>query len=179
MVAILLIAWALSEVRQDQHLSGCHASRLMTIRSPPVYHPCGDSALQTAAVIVIAPRLFRLNSGVTRRVWWDHRRLGVTGDITLSDFWSAASQVIRYPWYTATLLGGAPHALTWLRYTAFYVLYPASVAAIPTLVPKQMTCPTIFSNPVDIQRAGGRGNYIKNLSLTRPFTCLTHPLCAR
>jgi len=36
-------------------------------------------------------------------------------------------QVIRYPWYAATLLGGAPYALTWLRYTAFYVLYPVGL----------------------------------------------------
>ena len=36
-------------------------------------------------------------------------------------------RVIRYPWYTASLLGGAPYALTWLRYTAFYVLYPVGL----------------------------------------------------
>ena len=38
-------------------------------------------------------------------------------------------QVIRYPWYAASLLGGAPHTLTWLRYTAFYALYPVGVVA--------------------------------------------------
>lgn len=38
-------------------------------------------------------------------------------------------QVIRYPWYATSLLGGAPHALTWLRYTAFYALYPVGVVA--------------------------------------------------
>ena len=38
-------------------------------------------------------------------------------------------QVIRYPWYAASLLGGAPYALTWTRYTAFYALYPVGVVA--------------------------------------------------
>ncbi|XP_024391220.1 uncharacterized protein [Physcomitrium patens] len=37
--------------------------------------------------------------------------------------WSAA-EVIRYPHYTLGLLGLCPHWLTWLRYTAFIVLYP-------------------------------------------------------
>lgn len=41
----------------------------------------------------------------------------------------AISEVIRYPWYATSLLGGAPHALTWLRYTAFYALYPVGVVA--------------------------------------------------
>mmetsp|Transcript_29687 Transcript_29687/g.70752 ORF Transcript_29687/g.70752 Transcript_29687/m.70752 type:complete len:219 (+) Transcript_29687:48-704(+) len=41
----------------------------------------------------------------------------------------AASEVIRYPWYAATLLGRCPHALTWLRYTAFIPLYPVGVLA--------------------------------------------------
>lgn len=37
--------------------------------------------------------------------------------------WSAA-EVIRYPQYTLGILGVCPHWLTWLRYTAFIVLYP-------------------------------------------------------
>jgi hypothetical protein len=38
-------------------------------------------------------------------------------------------QTIRYPWYAATLINDCPAALTWLRYTAFIVLYPVGVVA--------------------------------------------------
>ncbi len=49
--------------------------------------------------------------------------------------------MIRYPWYALQLLGGSPYALTWLRYTAFYPLYPTGMlsevallyAALPQL----------------------------------------------
>ncbi len=55
-------------------------------------------------------------------------------------------QVIRYPWYAATLLGGAPYALTWLRYTAFYVLYPVGLlsemwllySGLPTIAARRL-----------------------------------------
>ena len=33
-------------------------------------------------------------------------------------------QVVRYPWYAASLAGGSPGWLTWARYTAFLPLYP-------------------------------------------------------
>jgi Protein tyrosine phosphatase-like protein, PTPLA len=38
-------------------------------------------------------------------------------------------QVVRYPWYAASLAGGAPGWLTWARYTAFLPLYPVGVAS--------------------------------------------------
>ncbi|KAL4073940.1 PTPLA-domain-containing protein [Scleroderma citrinum] len=38
--------------------------------------------------------------------------------------WSL-TEVLRYTYYTLSLMGArVPHALTWLRYTTFYVLYP-------------------------------------------------------
>ncbi|GMI42496.1 hypothetical protein TeGR_g224 [Tetraparma gracilis] len=39
----------------------------------------------------------------------------------------ALSEVIRYPFYALSLLGGCPGALTWLRYTAFIALYPVGI----------------------------------------------------
>eukprot|EP00271_Cylindrocystis_brebissonii_P002033 TRINITY_DN1238_c0_g2_i1.p1 TRINITY_DN1238_c0_g2~~TRINITY_DN1238_c0_g2_i1.p1 ORF type:complete len:229 (+),score=20.83 TRINITY_DN1238_c0_g2_i1:327-1013(+) len=41
----------------------------------------------------------------------------------------ALSEVIRYPQYTLSLLGIRPNWLTYLRYTAFIVLYPIGVFA--------------------------------------------------
>ena len=38
-------------------------------------------------------------------------------------------QVVRYPWYAASLAGGAPGWLTWARYSAFLPLYPVGVAS--------------------------------------------------
>lgn len=40
--------------------------------------------------------------------------------------WSV-SEVIRYPQYALTLAGACPRWMTWLRYTAFIVLYPLGV----------------------------------------------------
>ncbi|KAL4424771.1 hypothetical protein ABPG77_000811 [Micractinium sp. CCAP 211/92] len=40
----------------------------------------------------------------------------------------ALSEVIRYPWYAASVAGACPRWLTWLRYTAFIPLYPIGVA---------------------------------------------------
>src|SRR5258705_11999767 len=37
--------------------------------------------------------------------------------------WST-TEIIRYPFYTFTLLGNIPYELLWLRYTTFYLLYP-------------------------------------------------------
>lgn len=43
--------------------------------------------------------------------------------------WSAAD-FIRYLYYAVKLVGGHQyHNLTWLRYSAFYVLYPVGIAA--------------------------------------------------
>lgn len=39
----------------------------------------------------------------------------------------ALSEVIRYPQYALSLLGICPGFLTWLRYSAFIVLYPLAV----------------------------------------------------
>jgi len=39
------------------------------------------------------------------------------------------SEVIRYPWYAATTAGACPAFLTWLRYTAFIILYPIGVVS--------------------------------------------------
>ena len=38
-------------------------------------------------------------------------------------------QIIRYPWYATTLLDSCPFFLTYLRYTAFIVLYPIGVVS--------------------------------------------------
>lgn len=46
----------------------------------------------------------------------------------------ALADVIRYPWYALQGLGCCPAALTWLRYSAFVVLYPVGVAAEMWLV---------------------------------------------
>ncbi|KAI0046079.1 PTPLA-domain-containing protein [Auriscalpium vulgare] len=35
----------------------------------------------------------------------------------------AVTEVVRYPFYAASLVGWEPRALLWLRYTTFYVLY--------------------------------------------------------
>lgn len=37
--------------------------------------------------------------------------------------WSL-TEVIRYSFYAASLLGSEPHFLLWLRYTTFFALYP-------------------------------------------------------
>lgn len=42
--------------------------------------------------------------------------------------WSIA-EVVRYPWYAASLAGGSPAWLTWARYSAFLVLYPVGVVS--------------------------------------------------
>jgi hypothetical protein len=39
------------------------------------------------------------------------------------------TEVIRYPFYAFTLLGYVPYQLLWLRYTAFYLLYPLGAAS--------------------------------------------------
>lgn len=38
-------------------------------------------------------------------------------------------EVIRYPWYALTLTGSCPQWLTWLRYSAFILIYPVGVVA--------------------------------------------------
>ncbi|CAK9442394.1 uncharacterized protein LODBEIA_P61370 [Lodderomyces beijingensis] len=45
---------------------------------------------------------------------------------TLCLSWSI-TEIIRYSYYAQNLKGQVPHWLTWLRYTTFYVLYPAGV----------------------------------------------------
>ncbi|KAL6763238.1 tyrosine phosphatase-like protein [Haematococcus lacustris] len=55
-------------------------------------------------------------------------------------------RVVRYPWYALSSLDVCPHALTWLRYTAFIPLYPIGVAcemwllwsALPVLAARDM-----------------------------------------
>jgi very-long-chain (3R)-3-hydroxyacyl-CoA dehydratase len=48
--------------------------------------------------------------------------------------WSL-SEVIRYPWYAFSALpSGPPFALTWLRYTAFIILYPIGVVCEMNLI---------------------------------------------
>jgi very-long-chain (3R)-3-hydroxyacyl-CoA dehydratase len=45
------------------------------------------------------------------------------------------SEVIRYPWYAfSALSSGPPFAITWLRYTAFIILYPIGVLCEMTLI---------------------------------------------
>lgn len=61
--------------------------------------------------------------------------------------WSV-SEVIRYPWYAANLIGTGPFWLTWLRYTMFIPLYPIGVVgemvsiynALPILQKNKMYC---------------------------------------
>ncbi|ETW80499.1 hypothetical protein HETIRDRAFT_476130 [Heterobasidion irregulare TC 32-1] len=42
--------------------------------------------------------------------------------------WSV-TEVIRYTFYAASLVGAEPRLLTWLRYTTFYVLYPTGAGS--------------------------------------------------
>lgn len=56
----------------------------------------------------------------------------------------ALSEVIRYPWYAATTAGVCPAALTWLRYTAFIVLYPIGVVSEVWLLVEAL--PTVKAN---------------------------------
>ncbi len=44
--------------------------------------------------------------------------------------------MVRYPWYAASLAGGAPNALTWARYSAFLPLYPIGVVSEMWLIYK-------------------------------------------
>ena len=42
--------------------------------------------------------------------------------------WSI-TEVIRYSYFTLTLSGSKPKVLTWLRYNAFFVLYPLGICS--------------------------------------------------
>ncbi|KAF2838074.1 protein tyrosine phosphatase [Patellaria atrata CBS 101060] len=41
----------------------------------------------------------------------------------------ACSEVIRYPYFVFNLLGDVPGLVEWLRYNAFFVLYPMGIAS--------------------------------------------------
>ncbi|RKO97055.1 hypothetical protein CXG81DRAFT_15914 [Caulochytrium protostelioides] len=47
--------------------------------------------------------------------------------------WSTV-EVVRYAFYALNLMGIHQHAVTWCRYTLFYVLYPLGVASEMTLL---------------------------------------------
>lgn len=42
--------------------------------------------------------------------------------------WSL-TEVIRYTFYAASLLGKEPYPLLWLRYTTFFILYPVGAGS--------------------------------------------------
>lgn len=50
----------------------------------------------------------------------------------------ALSEVVRYPWYAASLLQRCPDWLTWLRYTLFIPLYPVGMLAEMMLMAKSL-----------------------------------------
>lgn len=47
--------------------------------------------------------------------------------------WSSV-EVIRYSFYAFNLTGSNPYILLWLRYTAFYVLYPLGASSEASLI---------------------------------------------
>lgn len=47
--------------------------------------------------------------------------------------WSVA-EVIRYSFYAFSLAGFSPYVLLWLRYTAFYILYPLGASSEASLI---------------------------------------------
>lgn len=64
-------------------------------------------------------------------------------------------QIIRYPWYAATLVDSCPAWLTWLRYTAFIVLYPIGVVSevwilVEALPSVKVQSPSTSSNTRDV-----------------------------
>ncbi|MES1915169.1 MAG: hypothetical protein MHM6MM_007152 [Cercozoa sp. M6MM] len=57
--------------------------------------------------------------------------------------WSLV-ECIRYPYYALSLLQAVPSALTWLRYSAFIVLYPLGIAS-------EISC--IFASVPSLQKS--------------------------
>lgn len=66
--------------------------------------------------------------------------------------WST-TEIVRYSFYAFNLLGKNPYALLWLRYTAFYVLYPLGAGSEAFLI--YATLPS--SSPIPGWQAWLRG----------------------
>ncbi|KAJ1975785.1 hypothetical protein H4R35_002985 [Dimargaris xerosporica] len=56
---------------------------------------------------------------------------------TMTLAWSV-TEVVRYSYYAANLLGASVSLLTWARYTFFFILYPAGAASEATLIYKSL-----------------------------------------
>ncbi|KAK9817532.1 hypothetical protein WJX74_009764 [Apatococcus lobatus] len=73
---------------------------------------------------------------------WNH-----PASITMMAVW-AFGEILRYPWYAATLLGCSPYLVTWLRYSAPIIIYPIGVLAemvliflaLPSIRSQQLLC---------------------------------------
>ncbi|KAL4859657.1 Very-long-chain (3R)-3-hydroxyacyl-CoA dehydratase 2 [Chlorella vulgaris] len=75
----------------------------------------------------------------------------------------ALSEVIRYPWYAASLAGICPRWLTWLRYTAFIPLYPLGVVGEMWAV--VLALPHIKQNGLHTISMPNAGNFAFDYSL--------------
>jgi very-long-chain (3R)-3-hydroxyacyl-CoA dehydratase len=63
---------------------------------------------------------------------------------TMTMAWSV-TEVIRYGFYAANLIGVVPSWLTWLRYSLFYVLYPMGAGSEAVLMYKSLPYARKFS----------------------------------
>jgi hypothetical protein len=58
--------------------------------------------------------------------------------------WSVA-EVIRYSFYTLSLTGFDVYPLVWLRYTAFYILYPLGASSEASLIYLSLPSPSMWN----------------------------------
>jgi len=65
---------------------------------------------------------------------------------TMTVAWSV-TEVVRYGFYAANLIGVVPGWLTWLRYSLFYVLYPMGAGSEAVLMYKSLPYSRKFSAP--------------------------------
>lgn len=130
---IAALGWALALFQIARHV--CITGELQN-----AYSSAGSTValFQLLSVLEIAHAAFGLTSGspLTAAMQWVGRSNALYGVVaavptvqsslavgaTLAAW--AMSEVIRYPWYASSLLGVCPYWLTWLRYSAFILLYP-------------------------------------------------------
>jgi very-long-chain (3R)-3-hydroxyacyl-CoA dehydratase len=102
-------------------LSLCQAAAVMEIVHAMlgiVRTPVATNCLQVGArLIVLGGSVRLLDPSITDTHWC----------VQMIAAWSVAD-IIRYLFYTLTTLGKVPAWLTWLRYSAFLVLYPIGIS---------------------------------------------------
>lgn len=89
--------------------------------------PVGTTVAQVFLRLLIVLGIFQLLPDSPANTHWAY--------ISLCLAWSF-TEVVRYSYYAANLAdaGGVPYWLTWLRYSAFYVLYPIGVASEMSII---------------------------------------------